>query len=60
MIGYISLLNYCDILVSVVNAWKARGLSPWELMEPVDGFHINQVSLLFTEIVPSFVIHVSK
>ena len=33
-----------DLLGPVIAFWKARGGKDWELIEPVDGFHPNQLS----------------
>jgi hypothetical protein len=30
-------------LGEVVDMWVAKGGQPWELIEPIDGFHPNQV-----------------
>jgi len=29
---------------SVFNKWTQQGGHPWELIEPVDGFHMNQIA----------------
>ena len=36
-------MAYIDFpLVSMINKWTEMGGQPWELIEPVDGFHTNQ------------------
>lgn len=35
------LPSVCPI---VVEEWQRRGGQPWQLIEPVDGFHPNEVS----------------
>eukprot|EP01006_Ploeotia_vitrea_P063389 TRINITY_DN85441_c0_g1_i1.p1 TRINITY_DN85441_c0_g1~~TRINITY_DN85441_c0_g1_i1.p1 ORF type:complete len:579 (+),score=59.10 TRINITY_DN85441_c0_g1_i1:180-1739(+) len=32
-----------DVLYNALQAWKAKGRAQWELIEPVDGFHPNQL-----------------
>ncbi|XP_012861446.2 acyloxyacyl hydrolase [Echinops telfairi] len=40
-------LFYMDFtLQEIVEEWQRRGGQPWELIEPVDGFHPNEVALL--------------
>ena len=33
--------------VSVIDEWIKAGKEAWQLLEPVDGFHANQVSKNF-------------
>ena len=33
--------------VSVIDEWIKAGKEAWQLLEPVDGFHANQVSKYF-------------
>lgn len=30
--------------ITVIQQWEAAGKPVWELLEPVDGFHSNQVN----------------
>ncbi|KAM7121544.1 acyloxyacyl hydrolase [Molossus nigricans] len=40
-------LLYVDFdLQAVMKKWQKRGGQPWQLIEPVDGFHPNEVALL--------------
>lgn len=40
-------LFYVDFdFQEIVEEWRKRGRQPWELFEPVDGFHPNEVALL--------------
>jgi hypothetical protein len=41
--GFIYILNTCIYFISVINEWKTAGKPVYELLEPVDGFHANQV-----------------
>ncbi|CAH1779026.1 unnamed protein product [Owenia fusiformis] len=37
--------SYLDCPIGpVLDAWKAQGGEGWQLIEPVDGFHINQIA----------------
>ena len=36
-----------SISVSVIDEWKKQGKPAWQLLEPVDGFHANQVCLTY-------------
>ena len=35
------------LCVSVIDEWIKAGKEAWQLLEPVDGFHANQVSRVF-------------
>lgn len=34
-------------LISAIKKWEANGGKAWQLIEPVDGFHTNQVQRTF-------------
>ncbi|ESO89739.1 hypothetical protein LOTGIDRAFT_164760 [Lottia gigantea] len=40
--------DYQNIAVNVFDIWKKQGGSGWQLIEPVDGFHTNQVAQALT------------
>lgn len=37
--------NPPTVCFSVIEEWQKRGGQPWQLIEPVDGFHPNEVSV---------------
>ncbi|KAM5157406.1 acyloxyacyl hydrolase [Mantella aurantiaca] len=41
---HFELNYYADLYKKVIAKWKSMGKNPWELLEPVDGFHPNQIS----------------
>jgi hypothetical protein len=36
--------NPLFVCPAVIDEWQKRGGQPWQLIEPVDGFHPNEVS----------------
>lgn len=45
-LGVMTLTGYPPITcLSVIEDWQKRGGQPWQLIEPVDGFHPNEVSI---------------
>ena len=40
----IELLYFDDVLTRVIEYWKSQGGETWQLIEPSDGFHPNQLS----------------
>lgn len=39
------IYNPPTVCLSVIEEWQKRGGQPWQLIEPVDGFHPNEVSV---------------
>lgn len=37
----------CILYISVLDEWKKLGGEDWQLLEPVDGFHSNQVYMYY-------------
>lgn len=44
--GSMSLTLWLCVCPAVMKKWQQRGGQPWQLIEPVDGFHPNEVSAL--------------
>lgn len=46
VLGIMTLTNNPPIMcLSVIEDWQKRGGQPWQLIEPVDGFHPNEVRI---------------
>lgn len=46
ILGSMNLIcNPPTVCFSVIEEWRKRGGQPWQLIEPVDGFHPNEVSV---------------
>lgn len=43
--GSVSLTLWLCVCPAVTKKWQQRGGQPWQLIEPVDGFHPNEVSM---------------
>jgi len=40
----VQYMSFADLMNSVISLWQSEGGQTWQLIEPVDGFHPNQLS----------------